>query len=153
MPTISTPISQPAKPKRSLRQTGRARSNRSSTSTSTRSAIWSNAASANSSTFAASPPVTRRPRGTTSLSSPPQPSSCGSDDCQQDLELNASAPDEPVVDFGTGPEQHAALAAEIPVEPFQVHEAVRLAGQVGVQRNGHDLGARRAFLEQPLELV
>ena len=56
-----------------------------STSTSTRKGIWSNAASTSSSTFAASPPATRRPRGTSSPSSPSRPSLCGYDDCQQDL--------------------------------------------------------------------
>src|SRR5262249_3666393 len=78
-------MSKPSMPKRSFRHILRGRRNSLSTSTSTRRGIWSNAASTSSSTFGASPPATRRRRGTSSPSSPSQPSSCGSDDCQQDL--------------------------------------------------------------------
>src|SRR5712691_8526534 len=56
----------------------------------------------------------------------------------------------PVVDLGAGPEQDA-VALEITVEPLQVHDAVRVAGRVGMQRDRHDLRSRRALVKQPLE--
>src|SRR5882762_5655138 len=93
-PTTSAPTSGPSTPRPSSPRILRGPTNCRSTNTSTRKGIWSNAASTSSSTSGAWQPVTRRLRGTSSPSSPSRLSPCGSDDCQQDLELDVGRADD-----------------------------------------------------------
>src|SRR5262249_27347351 len=121
MPITSATISKPPRPKRSFPRIHREHRSFLSTRTSTGKGIWSNAASTNLSTFAALPPATRRRRGTSSPSSPSQPSSCGSDDCQQNLDSLAG------LAFG-----HSSKLLTIPaIKKPNVETLVLIAGALG----------------------
>src|SRR5437762_954166 len=59
----------------------------------------------------------------------------------------------PVEDFGAVPVQGAGVAVDVIVDGFEVFDAVRLAADIGVDRDRHDLGAFFALLIQPVEGV
>src|SRR6266542_3408435 len=59
----------------------------------------------------------------------------------------------PVEDFEPVPVQHAVEAAGVVVDRFEVFDPVRLAADVGVDRERHDLRALLALGVEPVELV
>src|SRR5271163_3167785 len=62
-------------------------------------------------------------------------------------------PQIPVENLRSVPMQHAGIAVDVVVDRFEVFDAVGLAADIGVDRDGHDLGALRPFLVKPLETV
>src|SRR5215471_15190433 len=59
----------------------------------------------------------------------------------------------PVDDLGAVPMQHALEAARVIVNRFEVFDAVRLAADIGVDRQRHDLGAALALGIETIELI
>ena len=55
--------------------------------------------------------------------------------------------------IAAAPVQYAGMAVDVVVDGFEVFDAVRLAADIGVDRDRHDLGALRPFLIKPLEAV
>ena len=59
----------------------------------------------------------------------------------------------PIENLLAVPVQHAVVARHVVVDRFEIFDAMRLARDVGVDRERDDLGALRAFGVEPVELV
>src|SRR5262245_26055789 len=59
----------------------------------------------------------------------------------------------PVEDLGAVPMQHALEAARMIVNRFEVFDAVRLAADIGMDRQRHDLGAVLSLGIETIELI
>src|SRR6202035_4427304 len=59
----------------------------------------------------------------------------------------------PIEDLGAVPVQHAVETLHVVVDLLEIFYPVRLAADVGVDRQRHDLGALLALLVEPVELV
>src|SRR6516165_9200840 len=59
----------------------------------------------------------------------------------------------PVEDFGAVPVQHTLETARIIVDRFEVFDAVRLAADIGMDRQRHDLGAALSLGVEAIELI
>ena len=70
-----------------------------------------------------------------------------------DFELVAGDRLVPVEDLHAVPVQHAVEAAHVVVDRLEILDPVRLAADVGMDRQRHDLGAVAAFGVEPVELI
>src|SRR6266446_1032406 len=59
----------------------------------------------------------------------------------------------PIEDLASLPMDHSGMAGDVVVDGFEVFDAVRLARDVRVDRDRHDLGALPPLLVQPVEGV
>src|SRR5262249_47751168 len=58
----------------------------------------------------------------------------------------------PVENLRARPVQHALESSRMIVDRFQIFDAVRLSADIGMDRNGHDLGAIFSLGIKPIEL-